>query len=174
MNRARVLLFTGRGKGKTTAALGMALRACGHGLPTLVIQFMKADASVGEIKAAPHLPSLKIEQYGCGFLPRSSSPRFAAHREAAERALSRAHEALASRRYALVILDEICYAVHRRLLAEEAVCALVKSAPASCVLALTGRGASRKLQALADTVTEMRCIKHALHAGRAAQKGVER
>jgi len=174
MNRARVLLFTGRGKGKTTAALGMALRACGHGLPTLVIQFMKADASVGEVKAAQHLPLLEIEQYGCGFLPASSSPKFAAHRKAAERALNRAHEALASRRYALVILDEICYAVHRRLLAEEAVCTLVKSAPAACILALTGRGASRKLRALADTVTEMRCIKHGLHAGWAAQKGVER
>ncbi|MGD1002635.1 MAG: cob(I)yrinic acid a,c-diamide adenosyltransferase [Candidatus Brocadiia bacterium] len=174
MSRARVLLFTGRGKGKTTAALGMALRACGHGLHTLVIQFVKADGSVGEVKAARYLPSLEIEQYGCGFLPASSSPKFAAHREGAERALERAREALASERYALVILDEICYAVHRRLLAEAAVCALVKSAPASCILALTGRGASRKLQALADTVTEMRCIKHALRAGRRAQKGVER
>jgi len=190
MSRARVLLFTGRGKGKTTAALGMALRACGHGLPTLVIQFVKADGSVGEIKAARHLPSLEIEQYGCGFLPAASSPKFAAHsarlraalsgvewaahREAAERALGRAREALASGRYALVILDEICYAVHRGLLAEKAVCALVKSAPASCILALTGRCASRKLQALADTVTEMRCIRHGLRAGRPAQKGVER
>ena len=89
MSRARVLLFTGRGKGKTTAALGMALRACGHGLPTLVIQFVKADDTVGEIKAARHLPSLEIEQYGCGFLPAASSPKFAAHREAAERALRR-------------------------------------------------------------------------------------
>jgi cob(I)alamin adenosyltransferase len=173
MNRARVLLFTGRGKGKTTAALGMALRACGHGLPTLVIQFVKGDASVGEIKAATHLPSLEIEQYGCGFLPAPSSPKFAAHRAAAKRALGRAREALASERYALVILDEICYAVHRGLLAEEAVCALVESAPASCILALTGRGASRKLQALADTVTEMRCVKHGLQSGRRAQKGVE-
>ena len=120
MSRARVLLFTGRGKGKTTAALGMALRACGHGLRTLVIQFIKADASIGEIQAARHLPSLEIEQYGCGFLPASSSPKFAAHREAAERALRRAREALHSGRYALVILDEVCYAVHRRLLAEEA------------------------------------------------------
>jgi len=173
MNRARVLLFTGAGKGKTTAALGMALRACGHGLPTLVIQFVKGRASVGEVKAARHLPSLAIEQYGRGFVPTASSPKFAAHRAAAERALARAREALASERYALIILDEVCYAVYRGLLCEEAVCALVKSAPASCILTLTGRGASRKLKALADTVTEMRCVKHGMQSGRRAQKGVE-
>jgi cob(I)alamin adenosyltransferase len=174
MNRARVLVFTGPGKGKTTAALGMALRTCGHGMRVLVIQFVKSDASTGEIQAAALLPLLKIEQYGLGFLPPPSSPEFAAHRAAAERGLERARKAVASEQYALIVLDEICAAVRHSLLPEEAVCALVASAPASCVLALTGRDASEKLQALADTVTEMRCVKHGLQAGRPAQKGVER
>ena len=173
MTRPRVLLFTGSGKGKTTAALGMALRACGHGLRTLVIQFIKADASTGEMQAAALLPLLEIEQHGLGFLPPPSSPEFAAHREAAARALERARQALTSDRYALIILDEICCAVHNKLISEEAVAALIATTPASVVLVLTGRDASNRLLALADTVTDMQCVKHGLQAGCAARKGVE-
>ena len=172
-DRPRVLIFTGPGKGKTTAALGMALRASGHGLRTLVIQFIKSDASTGELAAAKSLPHFEIEQHGLGFLPSAKSPKFPTHRAAAARGLERARAALASGKYGLLILDEICNAVAHGVLEEEPVCALVASAPASCVLVLTGRGATERLRALADTVTEMTCVKHGMEAGWSAQKGVE-
>ncbi len=171
--RKRILLFTGNGKGKTSAALGMVLRASGHGLRTLIIQFVKADASTGEMRAVRSIPNVEIVQTGLGYLPRPTNTDFAAHREAAERGLSRAAEALASGQYQLVVLDEVCYAVSRELLREEQVVEAVNGAAPGCCVVLTGRDSPEGLIALADTVTEMRCVKHALRAGRSAQKGVE-
>ena len=137
----RILVFTGDGKGKTTAALGMALRASGHGMRTLVVQFAKADASTGEVIAARGLPNIEIVQTGLGFVPESDDPRFAAHVEAAQRGLRTAAEAIASGDYQLIVLDEVCYAVHRGLLQEDQVCDVVqKATPGSCIV-LTGRGA---------------------------------
>jgi cob(I)alamin adenosyltransferase len=171
--RARVLLFTGDGKGKTTAALGMALRACGHGMPVFMLQFVKADGSTGEIAAARKLPDFEIIQTGLGFLPEPTSPDFARHRDAAERGLHMAAEAIASRKWRLVILDEACFAVARGLLKEEDVCQLLRDAPPDCLMVLTGRGATPGLIALADTVTEMKLVKHAYETGIKAQEGVE-
>lgn len=171
--QARVLLFTGDGKGKTTAALGMALRAAGHGLRTLILQFVKHDAKTGEIAALRQLPLVEIEQHGLGFLPPADSQAFSRHQEAAREGLHRAAQSLKSGRYALVILDEVCFAVARGVLTEQEVVQVVKAAPAGVVVVLTGRGASDGLAALADTVTEMRCIKHGLHSGWGAQEGVE-
>ena len=170
---ARVLVFTGDGKGKTTAALGMALRASGHGMRTLVIQFCKSDASTGEIAAIAELPGVGIMQTGLGFVPPEDDGRFGAHRAAAERGLQAAAQAIASGDYQLIILDEVCYAVCRRLLSEQAVIDTVRSADPGCCIVLTGRGATQKLIGIADTVTDMRCIKHGLQAGKEAQKGVE-
>lgn len=173
MSLKRVLLITGDGKGKTTSALGMALRACGHGMNVLVVQFVKADAETGEMRAASALlPTLTIEQHGLGFLPNDPAG-LSEHRKAAERGLARAREAVASGRYQLVILDEVCFAVHRGLLGEEAVCELVASAPESCSFVLTGRGATPRLMEAADTVSEVRCVKHGMDAGLKAQKGIE-
>jgi cob(I)alamin adenosyltransferase len=171
--KPRVLLFTGNGKGKTTAALGMALRACGHGIRVLMLQFVKGDPTTGELAAARHLPNLEIVQTGLGFLPEPTSPEFAEHRAAAERGLKMAAGALASGRYGMVILDEVCFAAARGLLDEESICAAVRRAPAECCVVLTGRGATPALIALADTVTEMNAVKHVCEAGRPAQKGVE-
>ena len=172
-SQARVLVFTGDGKGKTTAALGMALRASGHDMPALVIQFCKANAATGEVAAVRRLGNVEIVQVGLGWVPESSDPAFARHREAAERGLERAAGAIASGRYRLVVLDEVCYAVARGLLTEDRVAEAVRAAkPDSCVV-LTGRGATAGLMALADTVTEMKCVKHGLTAGRKAQEGVE-
>ncbi|MGD0094470.1 MAG: cob(I)yrinic acid a,c-diamide adenosyltransferase [Planctomycetota bacterium] len=169
---SRVLLFTGDGKGKTTAALGMALRACGHGLRVLVVQFIKA-APTGELAAMRYLPGFELVQAGRGFLPKPGSPQFEEHRRAAAAGLVQADLALASGRYELVILDEICGAVVAGLLSEDDVAALVGKRPPALTMVLTGRGATPRLLALADTVTEMRCIKHAFSTGRKAQKGVE-
>lgn len=170
----RIVLFTGDGKGKTTAALGMVLRAAGHGMRACVIQFIKADADVGEIRALAGLPGVELIQTGLGFLPKAGDPALARHREAAEAGLRKAREAIDSRRYDLVVLDEICIAVARDLIKEADVAAVVRAArPGSCVV-LTGRGATPGLIDLADTATEMGCLKHGMQAGIGAQKGVER
>ncbi len=172
-NSPRILIFTGDGKGKTTAALGMALRAAGHGMAVKIIQFIKADASTGELAAFAMLPTVEIHQTGKGFVPPPDRPDFACHREAAADGLRMATEALCDGRYGLVVLDEICTAVDRGLLSEADVVAALKAACADTVVALTGRGATAGLIALADTVTEMRCIKHGARAGWPARKGVE-
>ena len=172
--RARVLLFTGEGKGKTTAALGMALRACGHNLPVLIVQFCKADATTGEIAAIENLDGVEIVQTGLGWVPQPSDPQFARHREAAERGLQRVEEDVEARRHRVIVLDEVCYAVARGLLQEARVTDVIRKAAPGCCLVLTGRGATPGLIELADTVTEMRCVKHAMNEGRPAQEGVEK
>jgi cob(I)alamin adenosyltransferase len=172
--KARILIFTGDGKGKTTAALGMAFRASGHGMNVCVIQFIKADASVGEVAATAANPHIEIHQVGLGFTPPSDDPRFVRHHQAAQEGLAKAAELIASRRFAMVILDEICSAVAQELIEERQVAELLAQAPPELCLVLTGRGATPGLIVLADTVTEMLAIKHGLSEGRTAQKGVER
>ncbi len=172
-DKPRVLLFTGEGKGKTTAALGMALRAAGQGLRVLIIQFIKGDPATGENQAVALLTGVELRQSGLGFVPKPTAPSFPAHREAAANALREAAEALAAGSHDVVVLDEVCVAVARGLLDERAVCEAVRKARAGTCVVLTGRGATPALIDLADTVTDMRCVKHAFEAGRRAQKGVE-
>jgi cob(I)alamin adenosyltransferase len=172
--KPRILIFTGDGKGKTTAALGMAFRASGHGLRSCVIQFIKGDPSVGEMAAAAASTNIEIHPTGLGFLPSADQSQFAEHRAAAQAGLQKAAEMLASGRFALVILDEICLAVARGLIDESQVVELLGQAPPQTYLVLTGRAATPALVALADTVTEMRCVKHGMQAGFLAQPGVER
>ena len=172
--KPRILIFTGDGKGKTTAALGMAFRASGHGMNTCMVQFIKGDASVGEVAAAAANPHIEIHQVGLGFFPPADDPRFARHRKAAQDGLVKAAELIASRRFELVILDEICPAVAHGLIEERQVAELLAQTPPEMCLVLTGRGATPGLIVLADTVTEMLAIKHGLAEGRTAQKGVER
>ncbi|MBI5686142.1 MAG: cob(I)yrinic acid a,c-diamide adenosyltransferase [Verrucomicrobia bacterium] len=169
----RLLVFTGDGKGKTTAALGMVLRAAGHSQAVKMIQFIKADAKTGELAACQNLPGVELVQMGRGFIPPPTSLKHVVHREAAERALAAAAEAVASDKYDLVVLDEICVAIAHGLIAEDKVLEIVQSAPEKLCLVLTGRGASQRLIEEADTVTEMKCVKHALNAGVWAQTGVE-
>jgi cob(I)alamin adenosyltransferase len=168
----RILLFTGPGKGKTTAALGLVLRAAGHGLWTGFIQFIKS-APTGELQSLTLLKNVEIIQTGLGFLPAPGSPAFARHKAAAEQGLERAGAIIVSGNFDVVVLDEICLAVHRGLLEEKCVIEIVHQAQAGMVIVLTGREASENLMGLADTVTEMRCVKHGLHSGHPAQKGVE-
>jgi len=124
----RVLIFTGEGKGKTTAALGMALRAHGHGIPVAVIQFVKSDVKTGEFVALSRMPGVEVFVTGQGFIPPVNDPRFREHRRAAEEGLRIASEAACSGRYGLVILDEVCYAVSRTLVDEEVVLRLLNEA----------------------------------------------
>jgi cob(I)alamin adenosyltransferase len=174
---ARVLLFTGDGKGKTTAALGMVLRAVGHGQAARVVQFIKGDGRTGELAAAKTLKGVEIIQAGRGFVPPSDAAAFPNHVSAAEGGMARAEEALADGQIRLLVLDEVCTAVAKGLLSEERVLALLRRASeargAELTVVLTGRGATAGLIARADTVTEMRCVKHGYASGWKAQAGVE-
>lgn len=172
-NIKRIILFTGDGKGKTTAALGMVLRASGHGMKSLVIQFVKSDADTGELAVCRHLDGIEIVQTGRGFVPERTDPLFLEHRRAAAEGLDLAERALLSGGYDLLILDEICIAVWKELLDEgKIIDALLKGGPGTCVV-MTGRNATTGLISLADTVTEMRMIKHGFSDGWEAQKGLE-
>ena len=171
-NRARILLFTGEGKGKTTAALGMALRASGYGMSVLIIQFVKNCRS-GELKAIEKLSNITVVQTGMGFFYDKSDAELAVHKNAAEKGLHLVEQAIVSSEYQLIILDEICCAVSKGLLEEQKVIAVLKKADPGDCLVLTGRGATEGLLDLADTVTKMQCIKHAMDSGTPAQRGVE-
>ena len=172
-DKKRILLFTGDGKGKTTAALGMALRASGHGMKTMIIQFVKSDPTTGELAACRHLPGCEIVQTGRGFVPERTDPAFREHLTAAAEGLKLAAGALSSGGYDLVILDEICNAVGKGLLDEgEVIEAVRKGAPGICIV-MTGRNATAGLISIADTVTDMRMVKHGFQDGREGQEGVE-
>jgi cob(I)alamin adenosyltransferase len=175
--KSRILIFTGDGKGKTTAALGMALRASGHGQRILILQFIKANPLTGELTALKHLSGIETIQMGRGFVPSQENPAFPEHFQAAVQALSKAADGLRSKKYDLIILDEICTAVAKGLLTEDQAIELIDQSSrlgnGSSCLVLTGRGATDRLISKADTVTEMRCVKHGLREGITAQKGVE-
>jgi len=172
-NAARILLFTGDGKGKTTAALGMVLRAVGHDLKSLIVQFVKAAGETGELSACRRLPGVEILQAGLGFIPDETNPAFAAHQQAAREGLEKAAAAIAARNYDLVVMDEVCLAVKKGLLTEEAVIESINKAGPEVVIVMTGRLAPEGLIDIADTVTEMTMIKHGYSEGWPAQKGVE-
>jgi len=173
-NAPRIVLFTGEGKGKTTAALGMVLRASGHDLKSLIVQFIKAAGETGELSSCRHLPGVEIVQAGLGFLSdNKTNPAFTAHQQAAREGLKKAAAAIASGNYDLVVMDEICLAVKKGLLTEEAVIESIHKAGPELVIVMTGRQAPEGLINLADTVTEMTMIKHGYVAGWPSQKGVE-
>ncbi|RDV84612.1 cob(I)yrinic acid a,c-diamide adenosyltransferase [Ammonifex thiophilus] len=173
MARGLVLLFTGEGKGKTTAALGTALRAWGHGMRILFLQFVKGErVMTGERLAASRLGGgFILETMGAGFIfGREKEER---HREAARRAWERAKEAVSSGEYDLVVLDEFTYVLRYGFVSMAEVEEMVRSRPAGVHLIFTGRGAPQELIDLADTVTEMREVKHHYRQGISAQKGIE-
>ena len=170
--KPRVLIFTGDGKGKTTAAVGMAVRAVGSGMKVKVIQFVK-EAPTGEMDILKNTLGVEFVQAGLGFLPEESSEEFKKHVTAAQEGLSIAKKAIESGKYDIVVLDEICFAISRNLLEEKAVIECVKNAKAESCIVLTGRNASNGLIELADTVSEIKCIKHGYNCGIKAQRGVE-
>lgn len=168
-----ILLYTGNGKGKTTAALGQVFRAAGHDLNAVIIQFIKNLENTGEIKAAKKIfaEHLEIHPMGTGFTW-DSKDRDELQR-AAEGGWSLAREKINSGDYAMVILDELTYALNYGLLDEDEIITFLKQKPESLHIIITGRDASDKLIALADLVTEMKEIKHPYHKGIKAMKGIE-
>lgn len=163
-------IYTGCGKGKTTAAFGLALRAAGRGKRVFIGQFLKHDYS-GETLLLSRLGSVSHELFG---IPRSVyDPTTDADRVAAGRGLARAQEVLRSDSFDLVILDELNVAVSRGLVPVEQVLDLVSSRSPDCELVITGRDAHPSLVAAADLVTEMRPVKHYIDKGIAAREGIE-
>ena len=171
MERGTIQLYTGNGKGKTTAALGAALRITGHGGRVLMIQFMKGRV-YGELAASGALEGLTIEQYGRDEFvdPKDPAP---VDREFAEKGWARAEEAAGDAELDMLILDEINVAVSFGLIPVEKVVSLVQGKPQSLEIILTGRDAPEELIELADTVTEMKEVKHHYNRGVEARKGIE-
>ena len=169
--RGLVQVYTGNGKGKTTAALGLALRAAGYGLRTHVVQFLKG-VPYGELSAIASLPSITIRQLGTAEWVHPDHIR-EADRERARQALAYAGEVLAGGEYRLVILDEINVALDWGLLAVGPVLDLIRTKPAAVELVLTGRNAPPEIVAAADLVSEMREVKHPYQQGILARCGIE-
>ncbi|HEY3316149.1 MAG TPA: cob(I)yrinic acid a,c-diamide adenosyltransferase [Bacillota bacterium] len=171
--RGLCLVFTGNGKGKTTAALGLALRAVGHGLTVHVIQFMKGSANYGEVIAMrKYLPGVTIDQFGLETFVNKADPA-PEDRELAAKGLARANEVVTAGEHDLVILDEINVAVDFNLITLDEVLELVHRRPTHVDLVLTGRYARPELVREADLVSEVLEIKHHYEAGVQAREGIE-
>ncbi len=168
-----VQIFTGEGKGKTTAALGAVLRAAGHGLKISVIFFIKGHSSQGEYKTLTTLPNVKVASFGLRQFIHKNDVINPAEKAQAQAALAAAREDVTGGKFDLVVLDEINVAVYFRLLGVQEVLQLIKDKPPRVELILTGRNADKKLIEIADLVTEMGKIKHPFDKGIKARKGIE-
>jgi len=170
-----VVVITGHGKGKTTSAFGMALRACGHGLRVCIIQFMKGDLYAGEWDGVKKLDcEIELTATGKGFCGIQGNPYpFAEHRANAQEAMALAREKMESERFDLLILDEINNALHLKLVDLEQVLDLLRRKPSLQHLVLTGRDAHPEVVEVADTVSEVREIKHAFRKNIEPQPGID-
>lgn len=174
-DRGLVIVYTGDGKGKTTAALGLALRAAGHGNKTLIIQFLKSDWEYGERKAIERLaPEVSITPMGIGCIGILGDDRpIEEHRQAAQEAFAAARAAVLAGKHEIVILDEINIAIHYHLIAVDEVLALIAARPKPVTLVFTGRWAEDRIIEAADLVTEMKEIKHPYRKGMISRKGID-
>ncbi len=174
-----VIVYTGDGKGKTSAALGNVFRALGHGWKVLVVQFFKGDWPIvfGELKSAKAHPNLEILQLGKGFVKIMGDKKpMSEHELAAQEAITLAKEKIYSGKYNLVVLDEINYAIDYldiRLVDLSDVLEIIEKKPAHTHLILTGRNAKPEVIEKADLVTEMKEVKHPFQKGIQAQKGID-
>lgn len=167
-----VQVYTGCGKGKTTAALGLVMRAAGRGYSTIVIQFMKGGRNYGEVETIKAIENAEIEQYGRpDFVDRNNPAQVDI--DLAEQALKRAREVVMSGKYDLVVLDEINVAQDYGLIKLDDVLSLIKDKPEHVELVLTGRGAHPEIINAADLVTVMAEVKHPHRRGIEARDGIE-
>ncbi len=170
--KGMVQIFTGDGKGKTSAALGVVLRALGRGLRVCVVVFMKGDYPYSEWKALSKLPNVKIARFGFRTFtdPANVKPE---EIEQAKQALATARDAMLSGNYDLVMLDAVNLAVAWKLVVLSEVTGLISDKPPNLELILTGRQADAKLVELADLVTECLKIKHPYDKGIRARRGID-
>ncbi len=175
INKGLIIVYTGRGKGKTTAALGIALRAVGHGMKVGMIQFIKGEWYYGELTSAKRLePEFDLVAAGKGFVGIIDDDHdIQDHRDAAKVALEFAKKKMIDKRYDILILDEINYATNLGLVSVREVTNLLILKPEELTLILTGNHAPREIMDLADLVTEMKEIKHPYRLGIKAKKGID-
>lgn len=173
-----LMVYTGNGKGKTTAALGLAMRAVGQGLRVLMLQFIKGSFQYGELASARLLPDFELRPMGLGYTwDRRHTPE--EHRAAIRRCWEAGREAIRSGAYDLVILDEMNNVFNVRdfpvddVLPLAEVLEVLRQKPPSVHVLVTGRGAPADLVAAADLVTEMRDVKHPFYEGRTGVRGIE-
>lgn len=172
LERGIVQVYTGNGKGKTSAAFGLALRAIGRGLKVYVIQFIKGGFDYGELYIVDKLPNLTLKAFGRGRFVTEKPPE-REDIEFAEKAMALAEEVVKSDEYDIVVLDEINVALNLKLVKIERVLELIRNKPKHVELILTGRYAPDKIIEAADLVTEMREVKHPYNKGFQARKGIE-
>ena len=174
VRRGLIIVNTGPGKGKTTAAMGTALRAVGQGMRVLMLQFLKGSWHYGELDAVQAFGDRFImKQMGRGFVKVGVEKPDPEDVRLVEEAWAEGAAAIHSREWDLVILDEINYAVSYGMLDPAKVVEVLKNKPAMVHVILTGRNAHPTIVELADTVTEMRQVKHAYEKGVEAQRGIE-
>src|SRR5215469_12816203 len=177
--RGLILINTGPGKGKTTAALGTAFRAFGNGMRMLILQFLKGSWHYGELDAAQAINATRpgddfvMKQMGRGFVKVGGAETDPEDIRMVEEAWNEAAEAILSGEWDLVVLDEINYAISYKMLDAEKVAEVLRQKPEMVHVILTGRNAHPTLVEVADTVTEMREVKHAYQKGILAQRGIE-
>ena len=170
-----IVVITGHGKGKTTSALGIALRAVGYGMKVCIIEFIKGDMYSGEIDGIKRLsPNVELHLKGKGFYGIRGDPYpYKEHRANAQDALKLAKEKMLSEKFDILILDEINNAIQLKLVDLPQVLELIENKPLLMHLILTGRGAHPEVIKRAHTVTEMKEIKHAFRQGIEPQKGID-
>ncbi len=171
MNKGYVHLYTGNGKGKTTAALGLALRALGAGLRVHIIQFLKAGGSSEFTALKRFEEQATVAHFGReGFIIGEPDEE---DKKLGQEGLNAARDAILSDKYDVIILDEAALAASGRIIAPDDLVDLIKSKPAHVELVITGRNATARLINAADLVTEMREVKHYYTQGVQARKGIE-
>jgi cob(I)alamin adenosyltransferase len=170
-----VIVYTGKGKGKTTAALGIVLRAVGHGYKVGMIQFIKGEWYYGELTSSKRLePEFELIAAGRGFVGIIDDDHpIEEHEKAAKDAIQVAKQKIASGDYDIMILDEINYAVKLNLISQEDILDVIAAKPEKTSLVLTGNYVPKAVMDAADLVTEMREIKHPYQRGIKAKKGVD-
>ena len=175
MEKGLVVVYTGRGKGKTTAALGIALRAVGHNKKICMIQFIKGTWHYGETNSSKRLePEFEVVVVGKGFVGIIDDKyTIQEHEKIAKEAIRISREKILSKKYDIVILDEINYAINLGLVELEEVIDLIKLKPPNLDLVLTGNHVKEEIVNLADLVTEMKEIKHPFKQGIKAKKGID-
>ncbi len=170
-----IVVITGNGKGKTTSALGMALRAAGHDMRVCIIQFMKGDMYAGEWDGVKMLDGrVELISTGKGFCGIQGNPySHAEHRQNAQDAIKLAYEKITSKEFDVIILDEINNSLKLKLIELEQILGLIKAKPQLTHLILTGRDAHPQVIEIADTVSEVNEIKHAYRKDIEPQPGID-
>jgi len=169
-SRGYIHLYTGNGKGKTTAAIGLAIRAAGAGKKVFIAQFVKG-MHYSELEALKRFTEIVVRQYGLDcFIKQQPALKDI---EAAQRGLQETASIIKSNKYDVVIMDEVCVALHYRLFDTGELTSVLKKKPEAMEIVMTGRKAPKELYEISDLITEMKEIKHYYNHGVQARKGIE-